>query len=76
MDYDRIRKFWDAICDFQQLLWTAFTLTVILLILGAFSFLFVDRNSGSYVLLQIDMVILMVTIVGIAYPLYRCQHRL
>jgi hypothetical protein len=46
-----------------------------LLILSLFSFLVVDPDSASYVIVQVDIILLTVGIVGFGFLLYGCANQ-
>lgn len=64
----------DIICAFDRALWTIFTLTVLMLVLSSFSFLFLNRSSGSYTILLVDVALLTMTLAGVLIVLYLCNN--
>lgn len=71
---DRRKRFWEIICGFSGALWLGFALTVSLLVLSLFSYVFASGETASYVILQIDLVLLTVALVGFSVLLYRCNR--
>jgi len=74
-DDTRHDRFWELICGFDVHLWIGFSLTAVLLILSVGTFFFVERGSGSYVIVQIDILILTTLLLGITVLLRQCSER-
>lgn len=75
MDTDTREKIWQHICGVQGLLVLMLTFDIVLLFLAAFSFVFVDRESSSYVILQIDFILLCLLFFPLVYVLLQCRKR-
>ena len=71
----RVGSFFDIVCGFSRSMWLLFTMSVLMLVLSSFSLLFLDRNSESYTILIVDIVVLLFTLVAILSVLYRCSNR-
>ena len=72
---ERRAEFWETICHLRSAIRLGFSLAVTLFVLTLFSFLFIPPESATYVVLQMNLVVLTVTLVGLAVPLYRCGER-
>ncbi len=67
--------FWDSICSFYYQILFFFLLICVLIIMSLLSFVVIDPESDSFIMLTINFVIL-----GIAFPmaviaLYQCKKR-
>lgn len=65
----------DVICSFDRALWTIFTMAVLMLVLASFAFVFLDRSSGAYVILKVDIAVLVVTLVAVVFVIRQCSHK-
>lgn len=69
---ERVR---DTVCRFRGQLSQLFVLMVVLLVLSLFSLLFVDPGSTSFVILQLDFIILGITLSVTGLVVYACRQR-
>lgn len=68
-------RFWDVMCDYQDLLKIALSLCVMLLILVVIVIPWIPRDSPGYVVLVIDIVLLIPLIAFLLYLIWRCRTR-
>lgn len=69
-------RFLELLCSNTSALFMLLIVCIILLVLSGISFLFLDPGTPSYVLLQIDLVLLVGFIAVISWLFNRCyQHR-
>jgi hypothetical protein len=68
-------RFWDVLCDFYEYLWAGFGLTVVMLALSVGSYFIVDRTTGSFIIVQWNIVMLTGLLIAITFFLRRCSER-
>ena len=65
----------DQICGFQPQIYYLFVLESVLLMLMLFSVLYVDPGSASYIVVQINFILLGITLAPSLLILYTCSQR-
>lgn len=68
-------RFGNLICSFQPQIFYVFVIESILLVLSLFSLLYVRPNTSSYTILQVDLILLGVTLPFFGLILYTCSRR-
>jgi hypothetical protein len=68
-------RFGDLVCGFRTYLAYLLVLETVLLVLSLFSFLYVEPDTAAFVLLQIDFILLAVTLVPTVLALVLCDRR-
>jgi hypothetical protein len=68
-------RFWEVICSFYGFMWLGLALTVSMLVLSLFSFVYVDESTGSSIIAQVNLVIHILLLTGLLYPIFRCRDR-
>lgn len=69
-------RVWNYVCPFQQYLLVVMILEVVLLVLLVFSLAVgVEAGTPTYYVLQFDLLIIVPTLVAIAYAYRRCKSR-
>lgn len=71
----RSDTFWEFICNSLRIWVTMVVILLILSVMIAFSFLIGDLDEGTRVIAQIDMVILLVSLVSIGSVIVICRRR-
>lgn len=66
-------RFVEKICKFRQQLFFLLVLEVAMLLFVGFSFVFVEPGTSSYFILQLDAIILGVSIAMVLGTLYVCR---
>jgi hypothetical protein len=72
---ERRDRFWDVTCSFYGAMWIGFALTVSMLVLSVFSYVYVDQSTGSYTIVRVNLLILTLLLLGLAFLLRRCSDR-
>ena len=65
----------DQICSFQPQIFYLFVLESVLLMLMLFSVLYVDPGTASYIVVQINFILLAITLAPSLLILYACSQR-
>lgn len=65
-------RFWEIICGFKYLIFQLLIFEIVLSVLILISFILVS-NQASYVILQVDAIIVFVSIFATVYLLVKCD---
>lgn len=68
-------SFFDIVCAYRRLLWYAFRLVIVLLLLSLFSIAFIDRGTESYYIGLVNIAIQVSMLVVVSSFLYVCERR-
>lgn len=67
-------RFWNILCAFSPYLFIVFIIGSILFVLSLISLSMTSSGTGSYLILQIDIMILLTLLAATGYSLLRCRH--
>jgi hypothetical protein len=56
-------------------MWLGLALTVSMLVLSLFWYVYVDESTGSSIIARVNLVVLTLLLIGFLYPIFRCRDR-
>jgi hypothetical protein len=68
-------RFGDLVCGFQTQVFYLFVIQIVLLVLMLVSLLSLDPGSASYAVLQLDFILMAITLTPTLLILYLCSRR-
>ena len=68
-------RFWNVVCEYQQLMRGLIAVLVVMAGLLAFSFLFLEPGTGSYAIAVVDLGLLFVAFVLVGSVSLGCSRR-
>ena len=75
MTRDHGERFWAFICGFERVLQVLFIMLTIFFLLTVVSFLVVDRNSGTYLIVLYNLIVFGGSLLTIGVILRKCSTR-
>lgn len=75
MTQDRWDRFWVVICGFEQALRVLFIMLTIFFLLTIVSFLVIDRDTGTYLIVLYNLVVFGIGLLTISVIVRKCSSR-
>lgn len=75
MTQDRWDRFWAVICGFEQALRVLFIMLTIFFLLTIVSFLVIDRDTGTYLIVLYNLVVFGIGLLTIGVIVRKCSSR-